>query len=60
MIKIILNACNYSLFAEISLLMFFGIFIAVSVRTLFSDRRTMTSNANIVLEDQMEHSANEQ
>lgn len=59
MIKAILKACDYSLFAEISLLMFFGVFIAVSIRTLLVDRRTMDSNANIVLEEPTEPSIHE-
>ena len=54
MVKLILNVCNFSLFAEIALLMFFGIFVVVSIRTLLTNRQTMEANAQIALQDNSE------
>ena len=52
MIKEILNFLDYGFFAEVALLMFLGVFLAVTVRTLLMDRRVSESHADIVLSDQ--------
>lgn len=54
MIKEILKACDYSLFSEIALLMFVGIFVVVSIRALVSSRQESQRQAQIVLSDAME------
>ncbi len=59
MIKELLNYLNYGLFAEIALLMFLGVFLAVTVRTLLMDRRVTRSHADIVLSDQPQVPRNE-
>lgn len=54
MIKEILKACDYSLFSEIALLMFVGIFIAVSIRALMGSHQESLRRAQIVLTDSAE------
>ncbi len=59
MIKEILKACDYSLFSEIALLMFVGIFIAVSIRALLGSQQESVRRAHIVLSDTTERSSHE-
>lgn len=54
MIKEILAACDYSLFAEAALLMFVSIFLVVSLRTLAGSPREARRNARIALTDSKE------
>jgi hypothetical protein len=55
MIKQALDQLSYSIFAEIALLMFALIFIAVVVRTLLTRREVTKQQAKIVLGDQTEN-----
>ncbi len=52
MIKEILSHLHYGLFGEAALLIFLGVFAAVTIRTLVMDRRITSSHADIVLSDQ--------
>ena len=54
MIKIALEQMNASSFAEVALLMFTGIFLAVVIRTLRMGREVTKAQANIVMGDQGE------
>ena len=54
MIKTLTSFLNYSLFAEIALLIFAGVFVAIVVRTLMTKNETMKHQASIVLGDQEE------
>ncbi|MBL4687938.1 MAG: hypothetical protein JKY37_25330 [Nannocystaceae bacterium] len=49
MIKEVLASTDLSVWAEASLLMFAAVFIAVTVRTLMTDRSTTDRHANIVM-----------
>lgn len=51
MIKEVLASTDLSVWAEVSLLMFAAVFIAVTVRTLMTDRDTTGRHANIVMDD---------
>lgn len=54
MIKKLLSALDYGLFAEIALVMFAVVFIAIVVRTLFMKREDTKQQAEIVLDEQPE------
>ncbi len=54
MIKKLTTFLDYSLFAELALVMFAVIFIAVVIRTLVTRRETTSQQARIVLGDQPE------
>lgn len=51
MIKDVLRQLDYSQCAQISLLMFFGIFVAVSIRALFSTRRNNIAYADVIFDE---------
>ena len=55
MIKKLTSYLDYSLFAELALLVFAGVFIAIVIRTLLTKRTTTERQAKIVLEDKMEN-----
>lgn len=52
MIKELLATTDLTIWAEISLLIFAAVFIAVSIRTLLGDSRQSRCNASIVLADE--------
>ena len=54
MIKQLTEYLDYTLFAEIALVLFAFIFIAIVIRTLLLKSETTREQANIVLEDQTE------
>ena len=54
MIQQVLNSIDFSLCAEIALVLFFGLFVVISVRTLLADRRTLQQYAADALEDRKE------
>ncbi len=54
MIKKLLSALDYGLFAEIALVMFAVVFVAIVVRTLFMKREDTKQQAEIVLDEQPE------
>ena len=54
MIKKLTGYLDYALFAEIALVMFALIFIAIVIRTLLLSRETTREQANIVLDDKTE------
>lgn len=51
MIKHVLNQFNAAIFAEISLLIFAAVFVAVVIRTLMTKSETANHHANVVLDD---------
>ncbi len=55
MIKLILNQFTYSLCAELALLLFGIVFVAVTIRTLATRREVTERQALIVLGDQTEN-----
>lgn len=57
MIKKLTEYLDYSLFAELALLMFAAIFIAVVIRTLKTRSDITNQHAKIVLGDQSEQSS---
>lgn len=54
MIKKLISYLDYSLFAELALLMFAAIFIAIVIRTLRTQSDTTNRHAKIVLGDKPE------
>lgn len=59
MIKDVLRQLDYSLTAQISLLMFFTIFIVVSIRTLLQDRNTSQEQANAIFDEKVKETGHE-
>ncbi len=51
MIKDLVFSLGYSIFGNLSLLMFLAIFIVVTVYVLCSSREETDRNANVVLDD---------
>lgn len=51
MIKDVVSYLDYSLCANISLVIFMVVFVAVTIRTLVGRRDAMNQNASIVLEE---------
>ncbi len=51
MIREILNNVDYSLFATSALVLFVLVFVAVSIRTYFTDKKTTDKQADIPLSD---------
>ena len=56
MIKQVLNHWNASLCAELALVIFASVFLAVTIRTLLTNRKLTAEQANVVLEDGVEES----
>ncbi|HMO14242.1 MAG TPA: hypothetical protein PKD64_10825 [Pirellulaceae bacterium] len=54
MIKDLLNRLDYGVFAELSLVLFVCIFVAVAIRTLLTRSDSANRFANIVLDDKNE------
>lgn len=54
MIQQVLNSIDFSLCAEIALVLFFGLFVVLSVRTLLADRRTLQQYAADAIDDRKE------
>ena len=54
MIKQLTEYLEYTMFAEIALVMFAIIFIAIIIRTLMLGRETTQEQANIVFDDKTE------
>jgi cbb3-type cytochrome oxidase subunit 3 len=46
-----MNHLGYALWAESALVIFLGVFLAVTLRAFWSDRREMQAHAEIVLND---------
>lgn len=59
MIKDVLRQLDYSTTAQISLLMFFVIFLLVTIRTLTQNRQSCHEQANVIFDDQIKESHNE-
>ncbi len=57
MIKALTSYLDYGIFAEIALVIFAVVFIAVVIRTLLTDGRVTRYQAGIVLGDQSEERA---
>jgi hypothetical protein len=57
MIKKLIEYLDYSVFAELALLMFAAIFIAIVIRTLTMRSDITKQQANIVLNDKTEQSS---
>lgn len=51
MIKEVLNYFDASLFAEVAVVMFAAVFVAIVIRTLLTGKETTEQQANIVLDD---------
>lgn len=51
MIKRLLGELDFSMFAEISLMMFVSIFVVVTLVTLFRKSKITTAQANVVFEE---------
>ncbi len=56
MIRDVLGSLDYSLCAEISLVLFLMVFIAVSLRTLMTNRHSTSACAELPLQDNWEMS----
>ena len=56
MIKEVLSSVDLTVWAEVALLMFGAVFVAVSIKTLLGDRRQAEQHAGIVLSDGSEAS----
>ncbi|MFI4861388.1 MAG: hypothetical protein ACIAXF_11975 [Phycisphaerales bacterium JB063] len=52
MFKDVLRAMDFTLLSQIALVLFFLVFIAVTIRTLLRPRKEMESQASIPLSDQ--------
>jgi cbb3-type cytochrome oxidase subunit 3 len=52
----VVGASGLSHYAEIALLIFFGVFLVVGLRALFSNRAAMERAARLPLEDDSTHS----
>lgn len=57
MIKQVLNQIDISWYAELSLLLFSMVFVAVVIRTLLTKSEITRQQANVVLEDHSEDRA---
>jgi hypothetical protein len=57
MIKALTSYLDYSIFAEIALVIFAVVFVAVVIRTLLTDSHVTSYQAHIVLGDQSEERA---
>ena len=57
MIKTLTSYLDYGMFAEIALVIFALVFVAVVIRTLLQDSNLTTQQANIVLGDKREDRA---
>lgn len=53
MIKDVLRYLDYSSTAQISLLMFFAIFVIVTVRTLLQNRQLSDQHSRVIFDDDM-------
>ncbi|WDI40575.1 hypothetical protein [Bremerella sp. P1] len=51
MIRELLNSVEYGWIASAALVLFFGVFVAVTIRTLLTDKSTIDSQAHIPLTD---------
>lgn len=51
MIKALMNHLDYGFFSELALVIFLGVFLAVTIRTLLMSRRESDSHASIVLSE---------
>jgi cbb3-type cytochrome oxidase subunit 3 len=59
MLKELMNHLGYAFWAESALVIFLGVFVAVTVRAIRSDRREMQSHAEIVLNDPIRRTSHE-
>ncbi len=57
MIRDVITAVDLTVWAELSLLIFAGVFAAVSVRTLRTDRSLTDANARIAIREELEERA---
>ncbi|QDU76793.1 hypothetical protein Pan97_38500 [Bremerella volcania] len=51
MIRELLNSVEYGWIASTALVLFFSVFLAVTIRTLLTDKKTIDSQADIPLTD---------
>ena len=51
----VVSGAGLSGYAEIALLIFFGVFVAIALRLVFSKSRTYTDAARMPLEDEVSH-----
>ncbi len=51
MVKEVITLVDMSQWSQIALLIFIGVFIAVSIRTLLQPRTTLSAQARLVLDD---------
>jgi len=51
MVKEVITIIDMSQWSQVALLIFIGVFIAVSIRTLLQPRTTTASQARLVLDD---------
>ena len=51
----VVSGAGLSGYAEIALLIFFGVFVAIALRLMFSKNRIYTDAARMPLEDEVKH-----
>lgn len=51
MIRELLNSVEYGWIASAALVLFFGVFVAVTIRTILTDKKTIDYQADIPLTD---------
>jgi|694.fasta_scaffold02520_4 hypothetical protein len=51
MVKEVISSLDYSVCAEAALVVFFLVFVAISIRTFFADHAAMTRQSAMALEE---------
>ncbi|MEY4567414.1 MAG: hypothetical protein RLY14_2384 [Planctomycetota bacterium] len=51
MVKDVISSLDYSVYAETALVVFFLVFLAISIRTFFADHAAMTHQSAMALEE---------
>ena len=51
MVKEVISSLDYSVYAEAALVVFFLVFVAISIRTFFADHGAMTRQSAMALEE---------
>lgn len=54
MIQQVLKLVDYSLCSEAALTLFFAVFVAIAIRTSFSDRKKLQGHASRAIQDHQE------
>lgn len=51
MVKEVISSLDYSVYAEVALVVFCLVFVAISIRTFFADHAAMTRQSAMALEE---------